>query len=663
MKTLSEKKMKELKALFSSSENETLKSEINKLINKFPDNIFLWNINGMNQTSLSDYNGAIKSFLKCAEIKLEAKNFDSIDNLYSNVAFAYLNLKNNQKAIENFQLSLKYNNNSMKNLMCLSDIYFSEKKYKDSILYLKKALKLDKDNLEILIQISKILLLEGENNKALKFLKRAGDVDPNNIDIKYLLANSYINSKNYKKAEKIYLSIIDIDKKSYKAHNDLGTIYSKLGNLDNAIVNYNAAIEINPDYYQAWSNLGSVYIKKKLFDDAVEAFIWSLSLNTNYIPSIKKIAKAYLFKGEFDLSEKYYRKLISLEPDNPEHLTEFGEMFFASNKFIEAEEKFLESININDKYPIAHLALGHLYSIKNDQENAIKYLNKARDYESTNSISNFILGEIYKNNKQYAKAIEYYSDSNHQDSKECIAQCMYFEKKYDEFINFYNTNKKDFKNSRTMSSIINHANKTINNSLTHPFCPDPFSYIKNENLSLKVENIDKINSKLIEEIKKFKNSKRQHFIKNGNQSEGNLFTYGIEIFDQLQNILLIEYHNYLKDFPHSNDIFIKEWPKSPTIMGWFVIMTKGGYVEPHNHVGAWLSGVYYLKCPKKILDSGNIEFSFQDKHFPDSKEDLPKKIIKTNESDIVLFPSSLFHRSLPFETDEERICIAFDFMP
>ena len=43
-------------------------------------------------------------------------------------------------------------------------------------------------------------------------------------------------------------------------------------------------------------------------------------------------------------------------------------------------------------------------------------------------MSNFILGEIYKNNKYYAKAIEYYSDSNHQDSKECIAQCMYFEK-------------------------------------------------------------------------------------------------------------------------------------------------------------------------------------------------------------------------------------------
>jgi hypothetical protein len=31
--------------------------------------------------------------------------------------------------------------------------------------------------------------------------------------------------------------------------------------------------------------------------------------------------------------------------------------------------------------------------------------------------------------------------------------------------------------------------------------------------------------------------------------------------------------------------------------------------------------------------------------------------------DIVFFPSSLFHRTIPFESDEERICIAFDVKP
>ncbi|WP_373280560.1 putative 2OG-Fe(II) oxygenase [Methylomonas koyamae] len=31
--------------------------------------------------------------------------------------------------------------------------------------------------------------------------------------------------------------------------------------------------------------------------------------------------------------------------------------------------------------------------------------------------------------------------------------------------------------------------------------------------------------------------------------------------------------------------------------------------------------------------------------------------------DLVLFPSSLFHRTIPFNSDQERICIAFDIKP
>ncbi len=663
MKTLSEKKIEELKTLFINSENNTLKIEIDKLMDKFPENLFLWNIKGMNQTSLSDYNGAIESFLKCVKFKVIANDFDSIDKLYSNVAFAYLNLKNNKKAIENFKLSLKYEKNSLKNLMCLSDIYSSEKKYDDSILYLQKALNIDKNNIEIIIQIGKILLLKGENEEAKKFIKRAEIIDPNNIDIKYILANFYINSDNLKEAEKIYLSIIKSDKSNYIAHNDLGALYVKLGDFDNALLNLNTSVEINPDNHIAWANLGNLYIKKKLFNDAIEVLIWSLGIEPDHVPSIRNIAKAYLQKGDFILSKKYYHQLIALEEGNPKYLTEFGEMLFSSNEFIEAEKYFLKATKIDNEYPLAYLALGHLYSVTNNQENAIKYLNKASNYDSTSSMSNFILGEIYKNNKFYTKAIEYYSASNYESSKESIAQCMYFEKKYDEFISFYNINKEEFNASRTISSIINHANKTINNSLQHPFCPDPFSYIKSENLTHKLKDIDKMNENLVKEIKNLDNSKRQLFIKNGKQSEGNLFTFGIEIFDHLQNILLDEYHDYLDSFSKSNDIFITQWPNLPKIMGWFVTMKKGGYVEPHNHVGAWLSGVYYLKCPEKIKDSGNLEFSFKDKHFPDSTEALPKKIVETNESNIVLFPSSLFHRSLPYETDEERICIAFDFMP
>jgi hypothetical protein len=42
---------------------------------------------------------------------------------------------------------------------------------------------------------------------------------------------------------------------------------------------------------------------------------------------------------------------------------------------------------------------------------------------------------------------------------------------------------------------------------------------------------------------------------------------------------------------------------------------------------------------------------------------FPTAHVLPKVGDIVLFPSSLFHRTIPFNTNEERICIAFDLKP
>jgi hypothetical protein len=38
-------------------------------------------------------------------------------------------------------------------------------------------------------------------------------------------------------------------------------------------------------------------------------------------------------------------------------------------------------------------------------------------------------------------------------------------------------------------------------------------------------------------------------------------------------------------------------------------------------------------------------------------------VVVQQVGDIVLFPSSLYHRTIPFNSDEERVCIAFDLKP
>ena len=39
------------------------------------------------------------------------------------------------------------------------------------------------------------------------------------------------------------------------------------------------------------------------------------------------------------------------------------------------------------------------------------------------------------------------------------------------------------------------------------------------------------------------------------------------------------------------------------------------------------------------------------------------KIVDINKGSLVLFPSSLFHRTIPFISQEERHSIAFDLIP
>jgi hypothetical protein len=60
--------------------------------------------------------------------------------------------------------------------------------------------------------------------------------------------------------------------------------------------------------------------------------------------------------------------------------------------------------------------------------------------------------------------------------------------------------------------------------------------------------------------------------------------------------------------------------------------------------------------------AGAIEFGRP----PDDLEfslEPPVRLVRPKEGLLVLFPSYLFHRTLPFESDQKRISIAFDVIP
>ena len=93
-------------------------------------------------------------------------------------------------------------------------------------------------------------------------------------------------------------------------------------------------------------------------------------------------------------------------------------------------------------------------------------------------------------------------------------------------------------------------------------------------------------------------------------------------------------------------------------------MNEGGNLSSHIHKEGWLSSSIYLKRPKKLQENdGDIKFSLHGGNYDDGGKIFPEKIVSIEQGDMVMFPSSIFHSTVPFESKEQRITLAFDILP
>jgi len=114
--------------------------------------------------------------------------------------------------------------------------------------------------------------------------------------------------------------------------------------------------------------------------------------------------------------------------------------------------------------------------------------------------------------------------------------------------------------------------------------------------------------------------------------------------------------------PHS---FLDHRPRAVFLKMWCVVLERGGRQRPHLHPASWLSGVYYARVPEAVraapddAPAGWLEFGAPDRAYPGL---LPPPLhrVRPEEGLLVLFPSYLFHRTLPFDADGTRISVAFD---
>jgi Tfp pilus assembly protein PilF len=125
------------------------------------------------------------------------------------------------------------------------------------------------------------------------------------------------------------------------------------------------------------------------------------------------------------------------------------------------------------------------------------------------------------------------------------------------------------------------------------------------------------------------------------------------------------------------DYFATVVPKTPALFpevkdwrlhGWAVVLRSGGYQTPHFHPDAALSGVYYVQVPDVVREgqageAGHIRFGEPQLGAGRPERATLTQTIKPEEGLLILFPAYFWHNTVPFESRQDRICIAFDVQP
>ena len=154
-----------------------------------------------------------------------------------------------------------------------------------------------------------------------------------------------------------------------------------------------------------------------------------------------------------------------------------------------------------------------------------------------------------------------------------------------------------------------------------------------------------------------------HMLKNKRWDEAifHMSTLGHYISDIHVPFHVVE--NYKHFYSNEDDFIIKGWPNKTRFTAWSVIYEQGHQIS-HNHPDGWISGVFYLKVPDDLLDNeGSIEFSIHGYDHKIIHNNFENYTYKPKEGDLLLFPSSLYHKTIPYQSKKDRVVVAFDLCP
>ncbi len=159
-------------------------------------------------------------------------------------------------------------------------------------------------------------------------------------------------------------------------------------------------------------------------------------------------------------------------------------------------------------------------------------------------------------------------------------------------------------------------------------------------------------------------------LRQGTQTRGNLFNKRSPVIRQLASAIEQAIAAATASLPTdpTHPFLSRRSGRTRFLGSWSVRLRGGGFHVSHIHQEGWLSSALYAELPPEVESApregappGSLTFGVPDRELGLDLE--PRRVEIPEVGQLVLFPSYFWHGTMPFDSEQHRLTVAFDAEP
>jgi len=410
---------------------------------------------------------------------------------------------------------------------------------------------------------------------------------------------------------------------------------------EHAVSICNKILKRDPDCLHALFVMGKCVIVREKYASAAEYFKKILAIDPEQKQVLLEIGNALRLSGDHEAAIPFLREALLYQESDQHHL-ELGLALLEDDQVEEAKGCFLNALTFKPGSLLVIKNLGILAREQGDLDEARKWFQLLIDSDPGYPFAYNEMIKFHLMNRDPKAALAVCDD------------CLTVEPAYTRAFAMKHVALSELQDRTGVDYIFN-PSRLIRRIKARP--PARCGEIENFNKQLA--------SHILNKAPMLRDSTTYATVNGWHSEFGELFNSNKKLGESMHRMImsaLDEYIENLPDDPH-HPVNIGRLTET-NLVTWAVVMDHQGHQKAHIHPKSWLSGVYYVQLPddfdqQKDKHAGHIVFgrSHEELHRLHEPETVT---LKPCEGDFVIFPGYFWHHTIPLQSHQKRICIAFD---